>query len=541
LKKISQSDIILDGYSSPVDFGNSAPTSPRTETKCLSTNSRISIMENTVSSTNVYNYQKQTDSKIMAIENERVFEINKKTEIKIEETKFINPNVIIESISDKKEIICDTNKTNLINKNSRKLDFSKYSSINENKLLSSVEEDDEGFLKAEKLSLDLEKTQRDLIYRKFSCDAFLQGESKIKICKESDIALDSNLPNFFNLRKIELSNCWNTISKAKEKLEEIFIENKIDKQSFFKDPWKILTSNNLAIKYGNHVYTWKVMAPIIMANLCFGEDLPENILNNLTQQEQGYLFWKKKNQDAFKIDIKNLTNNSSNISYKNSISSLNPSSSTNSSGKDISINLNSFMNIEGINNNCIINSPTKSIESKSTDDGKMVILTEKENTNISINETTLRRQSIQYKKTYTLTSEQAKMLNLNSGRNEISFVVSNKYQGETKLNTKIFLWNYDDKIIISDLDGTITKSDVLGQVLPIFGKDWSHEGVVNLYNKVSNNGYKILYLTARALCQSDQTKNYLNKLQQGTLNKIISEFLLIIIIIFILKLYNFYC
>jgi phosphatidate phosphatase LPIN len=54
----------------------------------------------------------------------------------------------------------------------------------------------------------------------------------------------------------------------------------------------------------------------------------------------------------------------------------------------------------------------------------------------------------------------------------------------------------------------------------MFGKDWSHKGVVKLYNDIFDNGYKILYLTARALCQSDQTKNYLNKLQQGNLIKL---------------------
>ncbi len=43
--------------------------------------------------------------------------------------------------------------------------------------------------------------------------------------------------------------------------------------------------------------------------------------------------------------------------------------------------------------------------------------------------------------------------------------------------------------MISDVDGTITKSDVLGHVLPTFGKDWSHEKVCELYQKVHANGY----------------------------------------------------
>ena len=34
----------------------------------------------------------------------------------------------------------------------------------------------------------------------------------------------------------------------------------------------------------------------------------------------------------------------------------------------------------------------------------------------------------------------------------------------------IYLWKETDKVVISDIDGTITKSDVLGHILPVIGK-----------------------------------------------------------------------
>jgi len=46
------------------------------------------------------------------------------------------------------------------------------------------------------------------------------------------------------------------------------------------------------------------------------------------------------------------------------------------------------------------------------------------------------------------------------------------------------------------------------------GKDWSHSGVVSLYNSIIANGYKVLYLSARAIGQADTTKNYLKTLEQ---------------------------
>lgn len=70
----------------------------------------------------------------------------------------------------------------------------------------------------------------------------------------------------------------------------------------------------------------------------------------------------------------------------------------------------------------------------------------------------------------------------------------------------MFLWDYTTKIVISDVDGTITKSDVLGHVLPRFGNDWSHDGVADLFNKITDRGYQILYLSARAIGQADLTR-----------------------------------
>ncbi|KAA8583142.1 hypothetical protein FQN60_015688, partial [Etheostoma spectabile] len=73
---------------------------------------------------------------------------------------------------------------------------------------------------------------------------------------------------------------------------------------------------------------------------------------------------------------------------------------------------------------------------------------------------------VTYKKTLRLTSEQL-------------------YQGTCRCQGTIYLWNWDDKIIISDIDGTITRSDTLGHILPTLGKDWTHQGIAHLYHKVS--------------------------------------------------------
>uniref|UniRef100_A0A8D0KRG8 LNS2/PITP domain-containing protein n=1 Tax=Strix occidentalis caurina TaxID=311401 RepID=A0A8D0KRG8_STROC len=117
---------------------------------------------------------------------------------------------------------------------------------------------------------------------------------------------------------------------------------------------------------------------------------------------------------------------------------------------------------------------------------------------------------ISYKKTLRLTSDQLKSLKLKNGPNDVTFSVTTQYQGTCRCEGTIYLWNWDDKVIISDIDGTITRSDTLGHILPTLGKDWTHQGIAKLYHKVSQNGYKFLYCSARAIGMADMTRGYLH-------------------------------
>ena len=102
-------------------------------------------------------------------------------------------------------------------------------------------------------------------------------------------------------------------------------------------------------------------------------------------------------------------------------------------------------------------------------------------------------------KTLTPSSSQLESLNLQPGENIVTFSVKSRLQGQQNITGKIFLWDFRTKIVISDVDGTITRSDVMGHVMPRFGHDWSHHGICNLFQKIHNNGYQVLYLTARAI------------------------------------------
>lgn len=120
-----------------------------------------------------------------------------------------------------------------------------------------------------------------------------------------------------------------------------------------------------------------------------------------------------------------------------------------------------------------------------------------------------------YAKTLRLTSDQLKSLKLKKGVNTISFSVNSAYQGTATCVAKVFFWDYDIQVVISDIDGTITKSDAMGHLMTMIGKDWTHTGVAQLYTDIANNGYQFLYLTSRAIGQADYTRDYLKKILQG--------------------------
>lgn len=128
---------------------------------------------------------------------------------------------------------------------------------------------------------------------------------------------------------------------------------------------------------------------------------------------------------------------------------------------------------------------------------------------------TLNSSVEKFRKTLRLSSDQIDSLNLNEGTNEIVFSVTTAYQGTSRCKCYLFKWKYNDKVVISDIDGTITKSDVLGHILPMVGKNWEQIGVAQLFTKIEENGYKMLYLSARAIGQAKTTRDYLQSIRQG--------------------------
>jgi phosphatidate phosphatase PAH1 len=107
-------------------------------------------------------------------------------------------------------------------------------------------------------------------------------------------------------------------------------------------------------------------------------------------------------------------------------------------------------------------------------------------------------------------SEYLKQLNLTKEITKISY----EWNGE-RIEGRIFLWDYKDKLVVSDVDGTITKSDLMGQIFSRLGRDYTHAGIPSLFTKIVQRGYKLFYLTARPITDGQLTRKYIENVKQG--------------------------
>uniref|UniRef100_A0AAY4ES65 phosphatidate phosphatase n=1 Tax=Denticeps clupeoides TaxID=299321 RepID=A0AAY4ES65_9TELE len=249
---------------------------------------------------------------------------------------------------------------------------------------------------------------------------------------------------------------------------EKFMEHIVSYQDFFKNPG-IIDDPNLVICINSKYYNWAVAAPMVLSMQAFQKNLPKSTIEQLVKDKmpkksgRWWFSWGRKDMNSGQVQI--MLGVRSEL-YSSQAVDFNPSSD------------------EEVARTVRTNSLTDAMA-------------------------TAQCITQMYRKSLRLTSEQIESLNLREGANKVVFSVTTQYQGTCRCEAAIYLWNWDDKIIISDIDGTITKSDALGHILPQLGKDWTHHGIAKLYHKIHQNGYKFLYCSARAIGMADITKGYL--------------------------------
>ncbi|XP_056293366.1 phosphatidate phosphatase LPIN2-like isoform X2 [Pseudoliparis swirei] len=255
--------------------------------------------------------------------------------------------------------------------------------------------------------------------------------------------------------------------------KEKFTQHMVTYQDFANNP-EIIEDPSLVICINANYYNWAVAAPMVLSMTTFQKNLPKSTIERLVKDKmpkksgRWWFSWRKRNQK------------------KNS--NEEPGEEPASAADKVKATLDDIDSDEaaGLGRTAMIPSG---------------LSTE------TLNATQCIKQL--YRKSLRLTSEQIEHLYLRDGANKVVFSVTTQYQGTCRCEAAIYLWSWNDHVIISDIDGTITKSDALGHILPQFGKDWTHKGIAKLYHKIHQNGYKFLYCSARAIGMAAITKDYL--------------------------------
>ena len=105
-----------------------------------------------------------------------------------------------------------------------------------------------------------------------------------------------------------------------------------------------------------------------------------------------------------------------------------------------------------------------------------------------------------------LSSEQIYELKLEHGINASVFLIE---ELNVRIPFYIYLFDLKDKLIVTDIDGTITQSDTIGFFGGNLGLKVHHQDVNEFFHKAYDNGYKMIYLTARPIAYQSLTRKYL--------------------------------
>ncbi|XP_028290272.1 phosphatidate phosphatase LPIN2-like isoform X3 [Gouania willdenowi] len=293
-----------------------------------------------------------------------------------------------------------------------------------------------------------------------------------------------------DLPDVTLSLCGG-LGENSEISKERFMEHIISYNEFAENP-AIIDNSNLVVRISNRYYNWTLAAPLVLCMQAFQKKLPKAteeawVKEKMPKKSGRWWFWRKSS-------IKQLSTESR-LGRQDSLTSERPS----------------FHQAP--------EAQLKAAEWSSDDETKELSHVSPVQTPEHVQtEGAPQTPQHSFKKSLRLSSDQIASLKLRDGPNDVSFSITTQYQGTCRCEGTIYLWNWDDKIIISDIDGTITKSDVFGQIFPQLGKDWTHRGIAKLYHSVHENGYKFLYCSARAIGMADMTRGYLHWVNdRGTL------------------------
>jgi len=313
--------------------------------------------------------------------------------------------------------------------------------------------------------------------------------------------------------KVKISLCGHLLGRSMIHNREVFLSELITYERLCREPLLVF-DDRLVIMTNQRLYPGKVALPLILSNLAFNQPLTGETLARLAMADPLQKIFREdaagtdgddasllsfEMEPATEDEIQDVGRNENNSSHTNRVD---PCTTKNA--------------VEDLQQNGASNQIDESYSwvsslwtKKKNKKGKAV----KRKRNSKVSECPVKETGSGTKKRFIRTLKPTNLmlqsLGLKPGENEIEFVVNSMLQGRQSVKATIWLWSSEDKIVVSDVDGTITKSDVMGHAMPWVGNTWCHDGVARYFSNITSNGWRLMYLTARCIGHAAMTRNYL--------------------------------
>uniref|UniRef100_A0A3Q2YPG1 Lipin 2 n=1 Tax=Hippocampus comes TaxID=109280 RepID=A0A3Q2YPG1_HIPCM len=256
--------------------------------------------------------------------------------------------------------------------------------------------------------------------------------------------------------------------------DEKFLECIVSYHEFAENP-AMIDNPNLVVRIGHRYYNWTLAAPLILSMQAFQKNLPKAteeawVKDRMPKKSGRWWFWRKSITRNKKFSPRVVLNGCKIATHS--------------------------ITIQNNNLQVMLGAPfrQKTSEWSSDDESKELIgviggraPSERARTEAS---------GPAYKKSLRLSSEQIEGLKLKEGPNDVTFSITTQYQGTCRCQGTIYLWDWNDQVVISDIDGTITKY---------------RSQTCSVISCLSS----FLYCSARAIGMADMTRGYLQRVNDG--------------------------
>ncbi|KAK9166435.1 hypothetical protein Scep_001626 [Stephania cephalantha] len=275
------------------------------------------------------------------------------------------------------------------------------------------------------LDLDSENTQLEVVKKsssEFNSDTECQLADDHS--KFQEVQFFEEFKNLLTTNKVEISLCKHLMynGMGTNAASQVFDAERVDLEKLISLGPFFVSNERLIVRIGGHYYPWEAAQPTILGMISCGQEqiLEPDHVEAVNRKAETQVVDSSKANDS---DAKSTSSASWKLwSFKSS---------------------KSMSSVKPVTDEAEVSEVKRVLES---------------NNDVAEDRTELKDKVTRKKvKSIVPTSQQLASLKLNEGKNIITFTFSTAMLGTQQVDARIYLWKWNTLIVVSDVDGTITR------------------------------------------------------------------------------------